>query len=291
MHGGRIVLERPGAPALRVTDLTLLTRRAALPARAHGSVSGRLWSGPDPLGSFELAIDVRAGELTVTGELFDLELANLPLPEATSVRGSATGRIGARRERGGLLEADFDLELEGLEFEHAALRGTIAPRHARVAGMVSWDGEALLLRASPLALEDLVLRGELQIQTGPGARVRASIDAEDFEPGVPSLGRIHALSLLGRRFETWARADHRTEAGRIENIHLEADLPLDGLADSLGFARKLEPSLLWKSRPYLLAGGSSFARPLKNAKKWLQTQPCGYIQNREILAGFQGVDI
>ncbi len=243
VKGARIMLERASGPPIRITELNLSTTRSGLPSRASGTASGRLWVGVAPLASFDLALESWARELTLDGQVQDLQLESLPLPEAFRLRGDGSGRIRVR-SRGELLEVEVDLQLASLEAEVEQLDGTIAPSHTRVAATVSWDGTALSLRANPLRMDDFVLNGEMRIGTGPGARVHASIDLADFEPGVPSLGRVQPLSLMGRRFASWIQLDQRIEAGRIEGVHIEADLALDGLASALAFERKLTPEEL-----------------------------------------------
>ena len=242
LRDGRVEIERPDAAPLRVTDLSMRTTRMGLPVRATGSAAGSVWVGSEPLAHFDVTLDVWSGELALEGVLESIELAALPLGDAGQLRGHGSGRLRASGSAG-RLEGELGLELEDFEAELASLSAPLAPQVARLALSASWDGADLEVVADPLQLDALVLTGELTIATA-AQRLRASLDFADFAPGKAGRNRLHPLALLGRRFETWANVDRRIEAGRVENLSIRADLPLGGLGEALGFARKLEPTEL-----------------------------------------------
>ncbi len=239
LRDGLVEIERPDSQPLRVTDLSLRTTRTGLPVRATGGAAGSIWVGRAPLAHFDVTLDVWRGELALEGVLESIELAALPLGDSGQLRGHGSGRLRASGSAA-RLEGELDLVLEDFEAEIASWSAPLAPQVARLALSASWDGDDLELVADPLQLDALVLTGELTIATA-AQRLRASLAFADFAPGRGARDRVHPLAVLGRRFQTWADVDQRIEAGRIEDLRIRADLPLGGLAEALGFARKLEP--------------------------------------------------
>ncbi len=243
IQGGTVILRRGASPPLRITNIELTTTRARLRARVSGSAHGNLWVGDLRLGGFRANLEGWRENVTVETHLDGLDLSIAPLPFELPVRGLARGEV-TLRANSGRVSGSVDLKVAAFELELPGFKTPIAPRSTQIDLDFEQEENAWTLRARPLALDDLVVTGALRIGTGPGARLSGALDLAEFRPGVPSLGRLHFVSLLGLRFKTWESFDRRIEAGVVESFHLELDVPLRELEDALAFRLKLAPEQL-----------------------------------------------
>jgi hypothetical protein len=108
----------------------------------------------------------------------------------------------------------------------------------RLVADASYADGVLKLRPDPLQLDDLQVSGDLRIGTGPGGRVQGWLAVDRFEFGGPP-GRLQALRLGGLRFQSWANVDRKTEAGWVQDLRVEIDVPRRELGDAIAFRRRL----------------------------------------------------
>jgi hypothetical protein len=220
----------------RLVNLHVSGKRAPLRGVA-GSAMGALQRGEQSVARFAVEFEGWLDDARLQGSFEEIDLSGRPFGAHTQghARGTATAEY-----RGDELEAEIDLVAEGFHLSHESLDHPVAPADLRLQAQVSFEPGKLVVRPQPLVLDDLVIRGEVAVSTGPAGRLRAELSVGDFEVGTRP-GRLQLLRLLGLRFKTFADIDQRSKAGALEAMRVTADLPLAGLADSLGFRRKLAP--------------------------------------------------
>jgi hypothetical protein len=240
---GTLSLHRGEAPPVHLRDLELNATRARLRALLSGSATGRIELGDTPIGGFRVELSGWRDEMSLDANLRDLDLAALGQAFGTDIAGKANGSVQAAIEDG-QVRASIDASVDGFRLRVENFRRPIAPARTRVVADLRWDGKNLIVRPNPIALDDLIVSGEIRLRTGKRNRLFASLDAAPFRPGTPSGRRLHFISLMGLRHQMWADMNQRIEAGVIEGFHVDLDLPVADLGTALAFRRKMGPEEL-----------------------------------------------
>jgi hypothetical protein len=166
-----------------------------------------------------------------------LALSALPRGSLPEPGGKVSGRFTAFYEPG-KLAGTVDVAVDGFRLLLPELHGPIAPEEMRLVADASYADGVVKLRPDPLQLDDLQISGDLSIGTGRNGRVQGWLALDRFEFGGRP-GRLQALRLGGLRFQSWADVDRKTEAGRMEDVRVEIDVPRRELGDAIAFRRRL----------------------------------------------------
>jgi len=214
LEDGRVEIATASGDVV-LTDLRVASERRPLTGLTGNASGHATWNG-EPAGRFDLGFSGEPDDMTVDGLLEDFELSLLP-QEGMSLAGVAHGRI--RLRMGDSIESKLDIEVSDFEFGHPSLDESLRPAEARLTGAIDWEDGLLSILPEPLAFDDFELSGEIQIplargdQEASGKRVRGALRVADFAPGVRADRRLHLLSLMGLRFESWKKVNGRIEAG------------------------------------------------------------------------------
>jgi hypothetical protein len=242
VQDGTLELRIPGEESIRVVDLHLSARRTALRPSVRGNAIGAVTRGDAPVARFQASFDGWIGDAHMQATLEDLDLAQLAFGGFRPPSGSARG-LAQLSYREDALDASLSLDATGLRWALPNLRGPIAPAEFHLTADASWRDGALVVRPDPVRMDDLVVRGEIEIGTRRRGRVRAELEIDDFRPGLPN-ARLQLLRLVGLRHKSWRDADARTRAGWLRQIEMRVDLPREGFTSSLSFRSKLTPEEL-----------------------------------------------
>ena len=241
LNGGRVEWARQDGEPLVVDELAISARRSAFGLAMHGQARGRLSREGRAISRFDLRVDGQMTNFTLKGGLTALDVAELPMG-AVKARGLGNGEISLGVRRQGI-EGRAAFTFRGLELELPDLSAPIVPENNRLNLDASYSGGELTLEFRRLELDDLVLQGGVVYRGGPQAHFSADLEIEDFEPSA-SATRLQPLRLLGLRYDTFKRIGERVGAGRVENISIRVDTPLDRLADVLAFRDRIDPQEL-----------------------------------------------
>ena len=240
LNGGRVEWYRQDGELLVVDELAVSARRSAFGLAMHGQARGRLSREGRIISRFDLRVDGQMTNFTLKGAITALDIAELPLGPVKA-RGVGKGEIALGVRRQGI-EGRAAMTFSGLELELPDL-APIVPENNRLTLDAAYSGGELTLEFQRLELDDLVLQGTVVYRGGPQGHFSANLEFEDFEP-VASPTRLQPLRLLGLRYETFMRMGERLGGGRIEDLSIRVDTPLDRLSDVLAFRDRIDPQEL-----------------------------------------------
>jgi hypothetical protein len=240
IRDGTVVWGETDGGAAKLTQLQVSARSRPLTRSVRGTAMGQLEHSGQTLGSFSVEFDGRSDAVEASGSVSGCDLARLPIPGLPPIRGTAAGTLTLHQDSAGR-GASVNLAVTGLAINHPSLTAPIVPQDVRVVADVREDRRTLRIDFRPLVLDDLKLRGAIQVSRGeePDARVVAQLSLDPFRLGRPG-GRLQLLRLVGLRFAVWGRADERAEDGRIEDFKYRLDVPRDLLSETLAFRRKAQ---------------------------------------------------
>jgi hypothetical protein len=241
LKGGRVEWYRQDGELLVVDELAVSARRSAFGLAMHGQARGRLSREGRSISRFDLRVDGQITNFTLKGGLTALDVAELPLGPVKA-RGLGKGEIALGVGRQGI-EGRAAMTFVGLEFELPDLSAPIVPENNRLNLDASYSRGELTLEFQRLELDDLVLRGTVAYRGGAQGHFSADLELEDFEPAA-SRARLQPLRLLGLRYDTFMRIAERVGEGRIEDLSIRVDAPLDRLGDVLAFRDRIDPQEL-----------------------------------------------
>ena len=238
VRDGTVIWGEPENGESKLTHLRLSARSRPLTRSVRGTAMGQFEHSGRTLGSFSVEFNGRPDALEARGSISGFDLAQLAIPGLPPIHGNAAGTVTLHQtsnSRG----ASVDLAVTGLIIDYPSLSAPVAPRKVRVVADVREDPTSLRIHLRPLQLDDLKLRGTIRAGRGEGRdnRVLANLSLDPFRLGLPD-GRLQLLRLLGLRYPVWARADERSEGGRIEGFEFRLDVPRDLLIKTLAFGRK-----------------------------------------------------
>jgi hypothetical protein len=236
VRDGTVFWGENGDGAVELRNIQISARAPPLSQSVRGTALGQVKLSGRTLASFSVEFKARSEGLEARGSVSGCELSALPIPGLPPLQGSAAGTVSARWTPEGR-EASVDLEVSGLAFDHPALTSPIAPQETHLSADIREQKDSVEVRLRPLRLDDLSVRGTIEVGGDPEARVRADLSIDAFRLGLPD-GRLQLLRLVGKRHAIWARADQRTEGGRIEGLSFRLDVPRELLGETLLFDRK-----------------------------------------------------
>jgi hypothetical protein len=237
IRDGVLIWLRPGEEPLRIERLRLDAEQPLLRNRVEGTAAGVARRGDRAIASFSVEFQGWLDAARVQGNVNHLALSALPRGGLPEPGGKLSGRFTAFYEPG-KLAGTVDVAVDGFRLLLPDLHGPIVPEEMRLVADVRYADGVLKLRPDPLQLDDLQISGDLSIGTGRGGRVQGWLEMDRFEFGGRP-GRLQALRLGGLRFRSWADVDRKTEAGRMEDVRLEIDVPRRELGDAIAFRRRL----------------------------------------------------
>ena len=245
IRDGTVEWRRTESESWRVNGLMLAASRTLLGNRVRGTALGQLARGDDRFASFSAQFDGWLGDLDLQFTFEGIDLARIGAGAGATPGGLGRGlaQVLVRKDR---INASVEFESVDFRLELPRFRGPIAPRRLHVLADAAWSDGVLRLHPRPFEMDDLVVRGDVEIRLDgarePG-RLIADLRVDDFRPGKPD-GRLQLFRLIGLRHKSWRDADARTRAGIVRGVRFEVDAALDELGEVFSFSRKLRPEEL-----------------------------------------------